>query len=124
MKPTSHLSCLLFMASTLSFAGSWTGFLVNSNCYDALERNKSPKDTLGYVDRDRIGEIRYCRPNGKTKLFAVVMEDGLRFKLDSRGNAKAAELMIKLSKQSAIKVSITGEMRDDTMKVDSISLVH
>ena len=111
------------MAWTLSFAGSWTGFLVNSKCYDALERNKSPKDTLNYVDRDKMGEIRYCRPNERTKLFAVVMEDGLSYKLDASGNAKAVELTSKPSKQSSFVVSITGEVKDGTVKVDSLSLV-
>jgi len=122
MKLIVRLSGLLFVGSTLSFAGSWTGFLVNSKCYDSLERNKNPTDTENYVDRDKNSEIRYCRPNAKTKLFAVVMENGLSFKLDSGGNAKAAQLMSKPSKQSSFEVSITGEMKADTVKVESISL--
>jgi hypothetical protein len=50
----------------------------------------NPNDTLTSVDRDTNREIRYCSPNAKTKSFTVVQSDGLNFRLDFAGNAKAA----------------------------------
>ena len=58
------------MTPTHIFAESWSGALVDPKCYEALERNVNPRDTLIYVDRDTNQEIRYCTPKKKTKLFA------------------------------------------------------
>ena len=84
----------------------------------------NPTDTLTNVDRDRDLEIRYCTPNAKTKSFAIVNFDGLSFKLDSTGDAKAAELVRETAKKSRFKVVITGEMSKGTIKVDSISMAR
>jgi len=97
---------------------------VDSKCYDSAERNVNPTDTLTYVDRDKNQEIRYCSPSARTKSFAVVQPDGLSFKLDSAGNAKAAELVWKTGKKSLFAVAITGEMSRNTIKVDSISMAR
>jgi len=122
MELTLRLAALCCLASALSFAGSWSGWLVDSKCYAALERNKSPTDTLSYVDRNKSDEVRYCRPNAKTKSFAVVDQDGLSFNLDASGNAKAAELVRSAGKKSAGGVMVTGELTGNTLKVDSISI--
>jgi hypothetical protein len=105
------------------FAQSTTGFLVDSNCYESLERNVNPWDTNTYVDRDRDWEVRYCSPNRKTKSFTLVNHDGLSFKLDPEGNAKAAELLGSTRKKSVLEVSVTGQMSKDAIKVSSISKV-
>jgi hypothetical protein len=65
----------------------------DSKCYESIERNVNPTDTLTYVDPDKNLEIRYGSPNTKTKSFAVVLQDGLSFRLDSEGNAEAAQLV-------------------------------
>jgi hypothetical protein len=122
MELTMRLAALCCLASALSFAGSWFGWLVDSKCYAALERNKSPADTLSYVDRNKSDEVRYCRPNAKTKSFAVVDQDGLSFNLDASGNAKAAELVRSAGKKSVGGVMVTGEKAGNTLKVDSISI--
>ncbi len=82
----------------------------------------NPTDTLTNVDRDGNREIRYCSPNPKTKLFAVVQSDGPSLKLDAAGNAMAAELVRKTGKKSRINVAVTGEMSSNTIKVDSIAI--
>ncbi len=124
MELTARLAALFCLASALSFAGSWSGLLVDSKCYAALERNKSPTDTLSYIDRDKGDEVRYCRPSAKTKSFAMLDQDGLRFNLDASGNAKAAELVRSAGKKSVREVAVTGEMTGDTLKVDSISIAR
>ena len=122
MELTTPLAVLLCLASAPSFAGSWSGWLVDAKCYAALERNKSPTDTLNYVDRDKNHELRYCEPNAKTRSFALVERNGLSFNLDAGGNAKAAELVRRAGKKSIAEVTVAGEMTTDTVKVDSISM--
>jgi hypothetical protein len=121
---TMRLAFGLFLSAVLSFAGSWAGTLVDSKCYDAEERNVNPTDTLTNVDRDRNLEVRYCSPSARTKSFAVVDSDGLSFKFDAVGNAKAAALIGKNGKKSHVIVAVTGEMNRNTIQVDSISIVR
>ncbi|HTA72197.1 MAG TPA: hypothetical protein VK776_28145 [Bryobacteraceae bacterium] len=118
-----RLAASLCLQSALSFAGSWSGALIDSKCYDSEERNVNPTDTMTYVDRDKNLELRYCAPGARTKYFAVVQQDGLSFKLDSAGNSKAAELVRKTGKRSVYPVAITGEMNKNTIQVDSLSMV-
>jgi hypothetical protein len=119
---TMRLAALLSLSPALSLAGSWSGSLVDSKCYDARERNVNPTDTLFNVDRDGNWEIRYCSPSAKTKLFAVVPSDGPSLKLDSAGNAKASELVRQMGRKSHLVVAVTGEITRNTIKVDSISI--
>ena len=118
----SALATLVCLTAVPGFAQSMTGFLVDSACYESVERNVDPWDTNTYVDRDRDWEVRYCSPNRKTKSFILVNHDGLGFKLDSAGNAKAAELLGSTRKKVPLEVSVTGEMGKGTIKVSSIAL--
>jgi hypothetical protein len=124
MALTMRFAASLCLLPALSFAGSWSGALVDSKCFDAEERNVNPTDTLTNVDRDMNREIRYCSPSAKTKSFAVVPSDGPSLKLDSAGNAKAAELVRKSGRKSVLAVAITGEMSKNIITVDSISTVR
>jgi hypothetical protein len=114
----------LFLASTSGFAGTWSGSLVDSKCFAASERNVNPGDTMTAVDRDQNQEIRYCSPRSKTKSFAIVQSDGLSFTLDSAGNAKAADYVRTVGKKPRIAVAVTGELKDRTIAVDSISALR
>jgi hypothetical protein len=113
---------LVCLSSALCHAETWSGTLVDSRCWDFQENNT--KDTSVYVDRDRNMEFRACAPTAKTKSFAVVLPYGQNLKLDSEGNAKAAELVQKIGKRSPIMVGVTGEANKNTVKVDSISMVR
>ncbi len=118
----NKLAGLICLSSVLSFAGSWSGALVDSKCYDSRERNVGPTDTLTSVDRDTRMEIQYCSPKAKTKSFAVVQREGPSFKLDMGGNAKAIQLVQKTGKKPLFLVAVTGEVTGNTITVDSISL--
>jgi hypothetical protein len=124
MALATRLAVLLFLSLALSFAGSWSGALVDSKCYDAEQRNVNPTDTLTNVDRDGNLQIRYCSPSPKTKSFAVVQSDGPSLKLDSAGNAKATELVRKSGRKSQLNVAVTGEMSGNAIKVDSIAIAR
>jgi hypothetical protein len=117
--------CVLFcLASMAGFAGSWQGVLVNSKCYDALERNVNPFESGLDAGRDRNFEVRYCRANARTKSFTVVQPDGQSFKLDSKGNAKAAEIVRKGNQKFIFVVDVTGKVRNHVIEVDSISMLR
>ena len=119
---TTRLIALLCLSSAFAYAGNWPGTLVDSKCFAIAERNVNPTDTLTYVDRDQNQEVRLCSPGAKTKSFAVVQHDGVSFKLDSTGNAKAAEIVRNTAKKSRLAVVVSGEMNGNTIQVDSISL--
>jgi hypothetical protein len=117
-----RLTALACLSSALSFAGSWSGALVDSRCWDIEENNRG--GTLVYDGRDGNLEVRLCSPGAKTKFFAVVLTDGLNLKLDAAGNAKAAELIRETGKKAPATVLIKGEAGKDTIKVDSISMAR
>ena len=122
MELTMRLTTLFCLASTLCFAESWSGALVRAKCYNSEERNVN-LDSLGsYIDRDKNMEIRSCYPKPKTGSFAVVLENGLSFRLDPAGNAKAAELVRRIGKKSLFLVAVTGERNRNKVKVNSISM--
>jgi hypothetical protein len=119
-----RLAVVLFLVSAPGFAATWSGSLVDSKCFAASERNVNPDDTLTAVDRDQNQEIRYCSPGLKTKSFAVIQTDGLSFELDSAGNAKAAEFVRNAGRKPRVAVVVTGELKDRTIRVDSISALR
>ncbi len=119
-----RLAALFCFVSIVGFAGSWEGVLVNSECYDTVERNVNPGDVGFDVSRDRGLEVRYCRANAHTKSFTVVQPDGQSFKLDSPGNSIAAEIVRKGNQKFIFVVDVTGEVRHDLIKVDSISILR
>jgi hypothetical protein len=122
MALSARIGILLCVSTALGFAGNWSGALVDAKCFGGEERNLNPTDTSTYVDRDKNLEIRYCSPTPKTRAFAVVLQDGLNFKLDSAGNGKAAEIVRRTGKKSPFAVAITGGISEHTIRVDSISL--
>ncbi len=74
-----------------SFAGTWSGTLVNARCWGFAEGNVGQKTTLAYVDRDRNLEVRLCAPSAKTKSFAVIPPDGVSLAFDAAGNTQAVD---------------------------------
>jgi hypothetical protein len=115
------LVALLCLAPATGLAGTWPGFLVDSKCYEAEERNRNPTTTLEAVNRDRDEEIRYCRPRAKTRSFTFVDRDGISFKLDPGVNARAADLVRNSAHTGELAVEVTGEKTGNTIKVDTIS---
>lgn len=107
----------VLLACVPGVAQSWSGYLVDSKCYAAMERNHNPQSTLMDVNTDKDSEVRYCRPTPKTASFSVVERDGQSFDLDPAGNAKAAPL----ARNRILYVTVTGEMHKHTVKVESIS---
>jgi hypothetical protein len=116
-----RFATLLFLAPVLSFAGTWSGILVDSNCYASELRNTNKDPTT--VERDMNTEVRYCAPKPHTKVFAVVLPDWDNHTLDSTGSIKAAELVRQSGKKSLLEVTVTGDLtKDGIIHVASIAL--
>ena len=108
-------------AATPAYAQSWSGYLVGSSCYESRLRNTDPDDTSSYVDRDKDADVRNCAPNAKTKIFEFVDHDGVNFRLDAAGNAKAEQVIQKIGKKEYLAVKVTGDLSKNTIQVESIS---
>lgn len=119
---TKLVICLLLLPGA-ALPASWSGMLVKSGCWISEQHNVNPTDTELFVDQDRSQEIRYCRPDTRTKSFILVLPDGLWLKLDSSGNAQAANLVRNAGKQPVYRAAITGTMSRDTIGVGSIALL-
>ncbi len=118
MIPTLRLAFLLSLVPALSFAESWSGALVDSNCYTAAVQNSSHGHP-GSGDTKRA--VRSCSPTDNTTSFSFVQQVGTTFTLDAAGNAKARELFLKAGKNSPFRVHVTGDITADTLRVDKIS---
>lgn len=124
MRVIAWLGSFLFLGCTTAFCDSWRGFLVDAKCYEALERNHNPTDTSTAVDEDKGQMIRYCSPKAKTKLFAIVEEDGRVEPLDPGGAGKAAELIRKAGKREMLNVVVTGSRSGGVIQTETISVIR
>jgi hypothetical protein len=116
------LAGLILLVSTAGFAEkSWSGYLVDSACYESLLKNTKGSTT---VDRNMIRDTKRCTPSAKTKSFGLVEQDWKMFKFDPEGNAKASEFVNSAAKQDMYRVSVAADMDRDVLKVDSISLAQ
>jgi hypothetical protein len=120
MKLISRFALLSGLACSLSFAGSWSGTLVDSKCYASKKGNESANVHPGSTDVSR--PIRYCAPTAKTKAFTFVQQDGSAVDLDAAGNQKAMDFVAKTGKQSRYWVSVIGEMTQNVLTVDAVSI--
>jgi len=117
-----RFAILLFVAAIPAVSGRWSGYLVDSRCYAAEERNVNPGDTEAHIDRDMDYEIRYCSPTTKTKTIAIVDRQWNRIDLDAGGNAKAAGVVRIIGKKRKIIVDVRGQLSTNTIAVDSITV--
>jgi hypothetical protein len=89
-----------------------------------LRFDGTESEQFDQVNRDRGEEVLFCIPKPKTKTFTLVQPNGVGCKLDAVGNQKAAELFRQVDKKARrVPVSVSGEMVQKTINVDSITLV-
>jgi hypothetical protein len=106
----------------LTFAGSWSGFLVDAECYSATQANTKGGTHPASIDNNRT--LRVCAPKATTKSFAVMQEDGTSFELDSAGNQKARDFVAKQGNVPRYKVNVTGDMTQNTLQLSTISMAQ
>jgi hypothetical protein len=106
------------LASGLSFAGDWTGALVDSNCYAHLKSNVS--QDAGHTGTDRRRAIKVCSASATTKSLGILERHGSLFDLDATGQESAISEVLKDSKAPHV-VHVTGDLNQKTIKVTGIS---
>jgi hypothetical protein len=109
-----RLLSLLICLSTLSFAGTWSGYLVDSRCYASQQANVNDATT---VSRDMNIGLRQCGASSETKRFAIVIYDWSILRLDSAGNERAATIVRQNRKRSALYCITVAGVRHKNMIV-------
>ena len=121
MKTILYFALISCAAAVPAMAESWSGQLVNSDCYSG-HLNSNPRESHpGSYDTGLM--IRQCRPETKDATFAVVEPEGQVVTLNASSNEKVLELLHKAGKKRMYTVTVTGEMTQSSVKVETISLV-
>ena len=115
-----RFSLLTSFTAMLTLAGSWSGFLVDADCYANNQRNTHPGAHPATVDTNRI--VKTCPPKANTTSFVMMEQGGRVFNLDDAGNQKAHELVQKAGNASTYKVKVSGDVEENTLKVSAISM--
>ena len=111
--------CLLALGTLLAAAvsaaqapsGEWTGHLMDTMCASKL-LDKAASHTTECMKM----------PNCKGSGFGLVTRDGKYLKFDEAGNAKALKELERSTKEDNLLVTVTGEMRGDTIRVSSVAV--
>lgn len=116
-----RVAILMVLMTAPGFATTWSGFLVDSRCWNSRQTNVTAETTT--VGRSMNAEVRDCSPTDDTKRFSVVQRDWRRFRLDSDGNVRAAQIVRKNQKRRVVyDVNVNGVLGERrTIKVSSIS---
>jgi len=118
----TRLLSLLGLASSFGFAATWSGNLVDANCFQSMEDNHNVSDSPALRD---VGlEVRVCSPKPKTHVFAIVLSDGTNVRLDATGNARAADLARRASRKAPLYVTVNGAMTKKAIAVNSVTLAQ
>jgi hypothetical protein len=102
---------MLFVAavglfSTLAFAETWTGTVVDVMC----------------KGKDLASHTRQCALNCAKSGYGLVLPDGKFMKFDERGNAKTLAALKASTKEKDLKAKVTGELQGELIKVESIEI--
>lgn len=114
-----RLASLLICLSTVGFAGSWSGYLVDSSCYTS-EQNNVSSDAIN--SRDMNMALRQCAATSRTKKFAIVANDWSSLKLDAAGNRQAAAIVRNAHHETALYcVTVQGTRNGKTILAGPVS---
>ena len=97
---------LLTLFSSLAFAETWNGTLVDVMCKN--------QDLASHATKCAIG----CSKSG----YGLVLADGKFVKFDEAGNAKALAALKATSKEKDLKAKVTGTLDGETVQVESVEL--
>jgi hypothetical protein len=106
MKRFAIFAAAASLFSTLAFADSWNGTLVDVMCKN--------KDLAGHTAKCGIG----CAKSG----YGLVLADGKFMKFDEAGNAKALAALKATSKEKDLKAKVTGTLDGETVQVQSVEI--
>lgn len=103
-----RLSTLLFglvLFSSLSFAGSWQGYLVDVMCSGKPDLSNHTKKCA-----------MKCAKSG----FGIKLSDGTFLRFDEAGNQKAMEALKQTNREKDLQVEVQGEQEGEVIKVEAI----
>jgi hypothetical protein len=104
----------------VGFAGTWSGYLVDSRCFASEQTNVSQDATT--VGRDMSMALRQCVATSETKKFAIVLSDWTSLKLDAAGNEKAASIVRGVRKRSTLYcVTVAGVRKKNMILAGPVS---
>jgi hypothetical protein len=101
-----RLSVLLALFSSLAFAETWNGTLVDVMC----------------KDQDLASHTTKCAVRCSKSGYGLVLADGKFVKFDEAGNAKALAALKATSKEKDLKAKVTGSLDGETVQVESVVL--
>ncbi|MGO4882029.1 MAG: hypothetical protein ACLP59_14545 [Bryobacteraceae bacterium] len=97
---------LFALFSSLAFAESWNGTLVDVMCKN--------KDLASHTTKCALS----CSKSG----YGLVLADGKFVKFDESGNAKALAALKATKKEKDLKAKVTGTLDGDTVQVETVEL--
>ena len=97
---------LLVLFSSLGFAETWNGTLVDVMC----------------KNQDLASHTTQCAVRCSKSGYGLVLADGKFVKFDEPGNAKALAALTARSKEKDLKAKVTGALDGDTVQVESVEL--
>jgi hypothetical protein len=116
MKTIAKAVSVLCLGSVLCLAETWSGKVVDAACKDQAA-------TPGVQSAQPNSPVaNACEPTASTVAFGIELQDGKVLKLDSTGNAKAADAMKNNTGKSPLQATVTGSMDGQTVKVESIDI--
>ncbi len=97
---------LLALCSSLAFAETWNGTLVDVMCKDQDLANHTTKCAIK------------CAKSG----YGLVLGDGKFVKFDEAGNAKALAALKATGKEKDLKAKVTGTLDGENVQVETVEL--
>jgi len=125
MKTFCKVLIAISLSIPLSYAENLNGKLLDAFCYESSHSTTTATGANQGTDRKSSENLaKTCAPTASTKSFAFMNSKGMVYKLDSEGNTKAEAAIqsgsLKADKDGDMHASISGSLRDDAVKVDSI----
>jgi hypothetical protein len=116
-----RFASLLICLSSLGFAGTWSGVLVDSRCYTSMWNNTGPD--VPSVARDMNSLLVQCAARPDTRRFAIVQYDWRPLRLDAAGNERAAAIIRPIWKRRALYcVTVAGARKRNEIFAGPVSL--
>ena len=100
--------------ASLGFAAEIKGYLLDKSCAD--EDGKKP----GFAAKHQKSclQMKPCAQSG----YGVMTDDLKYYTFNKTGNAQAAKLIAGLKKNDDIKITVTGDVEGQTVKVTKLTL--
>jgi hypothetical protein len=114
MKSIAKLGVLLCMATAFMYAETWTGKLVDYNCYERTHQAGQPTAK---------GAPAECAPTASTTVYGLELANGTVHKIDTAANSK---IMAAMKSEPATRAAAGGQPENfmviGTMEKDMIKL--